>query len=257
MDDDHDSGIEDNESTTSTSLKSSMEDYTYENGRRYHAFRAGEYPLPNDETEQARMDLLHHIWRLMLGGSLLISDIHEPQRILDVGTGTGIWAIDIADEYPEAQVIATDLSPIQPAWVPPNCHFYVDDAESEWDFEPLDLIHGRSLGGSISDWPRFYRQCFRSLKPGGYLEMQEHDAWISALEQEPPWTAHWNVTLNEASAVFGKYLNVAGKHVDWMREAGFVDVKDKVFQVSSFQRRVWTLTVIRCQSVHGPRDKKK
>ncbi|KAL8846140.1 MAG: hypothetical protein Q9198_011319, partial [Flavoplaca austrocitrina] len=133
-----------------------MEDYTYENGRRYHAFRAGEYPLPNDEMEQDRMDLLHHIWRLMLGGGLLISDIHEPQRILDVGTGTGIWAIDIADEYPEAQVIATDLSPIQPAWVPPNCQFYVDDAESDWDFEPLDLIHGRSLGGSISDWPRFY-----------------------------------------------------------------------------------------------------
>jgi len=236
-DDDHDSGVEDNESTTSTSLKSSVEDYTYENGRRYHAFRAGEYPLPNDEEEQARMDLLHHIWRLILGGALLLSDIHEPQRILDVGTGTGIWAIDIADVYPEAQVLATDLSPIQPSWVPPNCHFYVDDAESGWEFEPLDLIHGRSLCGSISDWPQFYRQSFRSLKPGGYIEIQEYEAWVSALEQEPPWTAHWNVTLNEASAMFGKYLNIANKHADWMREAGFVDVKDKVFQVSLSEGR--------------------
>ena len=226
-----------------------MEDYTYENGRRYHAFRAGEYPLPNDEMEQDRMDLLHHIWRLMLGGRLLITDLHEPQRILDIGTGTGIWAIDIADEYPAAQITATDLSPIQPAWVPPNCNFYIDDAESPWNFEPQDLIHGRSLGGSLADWPRFYSQCFQNLKPGGHIEMQEHDAWISALNKEtPPWTAYWNVTLNEASAMFGKYLNVANKHVEWMNEAGFVDVNDKTFQVGkhhppkSCQNTIPTLT---------------
>lgn len=27
---------------------------------------------------------------------------------------------DFADEYPEAEVIGTDISPIQPSWVPPN-----------------------------------------------------------------------------------------------------------------------------------------
>lgn len=40
---------------------------------------------------------------------------------LDIGTGTGIWAIDFADEHPETTVIGTDLSPIQPDSV------YVDD----------------------------------------------------------------------------------------------------------------------------------
>lgn len=35
-------------------------------------------------------------------------------RVLDLGTGTGIWAIDYADEHPEAKVIGVDLSPIQP-----------------------------------------------------------------------------------------------------------------------------------------------
>jgi trans-aconitate methyltransferase len=210
-----DSGFEDASSLQSTSLASSVLNYTYENGRRYHAYDAGSYPLPNDEREQARMDLLHHIWLTMLGGELLLKKPVNPQRILDVGTGTGIWAISMADEYPEAIVIGTDLSPIQPGWLPPNCLFYVDNAESDWTYAPFDLIHGRSLGGSISGWPRFYRQCFDSLKPGGLLEMQEHDVWISTIEKEmPPWTADWNVTLNEASASFGKYLNVASKYVD-------------------------------------------
>lgn len=124
-DDIHDSGVEDAASFQSTSMASSVLNYTYENGRRYHAYHAGSYPLPNDETEQDRMDLLHHIWRTMQRGELLQKKPVTPQRILDVGTGTGLWAIDIADEYPEALVIGTDLSPIQPGWVPPNCRFYV------------------------------------------------------------------------------------------------------------------------------------
>jgi SAM-dependent methyltransferase len=41
-------------------------------------------------------------------------------QILDIGTGTGIWAIDMADKYPMAMVIGIDLSPIQPSFIPNN-----------------------------------------------------------------------------------------------------------------------------------------
>lgn len=41
-------------STRHTSLKSFVSDYIYENGRRYHAFRQGEYHIPNDDREQER-----------------------------------------------------------------------------------------------------------------------------------------------------------------------------------------------------------
>ena len=32
----------------------------YENGRRYHAYRAGKYYTPNDEQEMDREDMKHH-----------------------------------------------------------------------------------------------------------------------------------------------------------------------------------------------------
>lgn len=79
---------------------------------------------PNDEIAQDNLDLFHHIFNLSLDGNLFLAPISpNPQRVLDLGTGTGIWAIDFADQYPSAAVVATDLSPIQPPNVPPNLEF--------------------------------------------------------------------------------------------------------------------------------------
>ncbi|QMW32623.1 hypothetical protein G4B84_008054 [Aspergillus flavus NRRL3357] len=44
----------------------------------------GEYALPNDEEEQERMDLLHHIYSLILDGEIHIAPIKTPQRVLDI-----------------------------------------------------------------------------------------------------------------------------------------------------------------------------
>lgn len=70
--------------------------------------------LPNDEREQDRLDLQHHSFRIMLNGKLGLAPIQSPNRVLDLATGTGIWAIEFAQENTESTVIGTDLSPIQP-----------------------------------------------------------------------------------------------------------------------------------------------
>jgi len=64
--------------------------------------------------------------RLTMGGKLFLAPLGpKPGRILDIGTGTGIWAIDVGDEYPNAEIIGTDLSPTQPSWsaYPPSHPF--------------------------------------------------------------------------------------------------------------------------------------
>ena len=64
--------------------------------------------------------------------------------MLDVGTGTGIWAIDFGDEHPSAEVLGTDLSPTQPTWVPPNVRFEIDDATKPWTWDAgaFDFVQG-------------------------------------------------------------------------------------------------------------------
>jgi trans-aconitate methyltransferase len=89
-----------------------------------------------------------------------------PKRVLDAGTGTGVWAIEFADEYPDAVVSGVDLSPIQPGFVPPNVQFFIDDLEDDWAFgAKFDFIFSRFMTGSIQDFPKFLKQSYEYATP--------------------------------------------------------------------------------------------
>ena len=106
--------------------------------------------MPNNEREQDRLDLMHHIFKLILRGELFAATLPKNvQHVLDFGTGTGIWAIDFADEFPSAEVLGTDLSPIQPSWVPPNLSFLVDDVESEWAYARTEAFYFYSWSTNV------------------------------------------------------------------------------------------------------------
>ncbi|KAJ5555405.1 hypothetical protein N7535_007840 [Penicillium sp. DV-2018c] len=230
----------DNTSSYTASLLSDVKSYTYENGRRYHSYREGLYVLPNDEPEQDRQDLLHHVRNLVLNGRLFKAPL-EPniQRALDIGTGTGIWAIDFADSYPSAEVTGTDLSPIQPSWVPPNLRFVVDDAEAPWLYSanrPFDFIHARDLGGAIADWPRLIRQSYENLRPGGWIELQEFEVMLRSDDDSlrlAPNLCEFLDRLTKASEAFHRPMNIAEGHRQRLVEAGFEDVRDEVYKVPS------------------------
>ncbi|CRG85277.1 hypothetical protein PISL3812_02382 [Talaromyces islandicus] len=239
--DDADSALGDDRESSTRSLTESIFNYEYENGRRYHAFRAGAYPLPNDEREQSRMDMQHHIYLLILGGELYRAPLDRTRlrRALDVGCGTGLWAIDFADMHPDTHVIATDLSSIQPTWVPPNLHFEIDDVEGgDWEFggpdQQFDYIHIRSMAGSIGNWPLLLQRAYDNLAPGGWIELAEFETWASTDDNSlPPDSAYheYQVRLGEAASIFGKLMNVAPHIRDLVRDAGFSDVHEDVWKV--------------------------
>lgn len=92
---DEDEGlVEDAGSSTSTTLSSDVRDYVFENNRRYHRYQEGRYLLPNDEPEQERENMKHAMIVNVCDGRLHMAPLVNPQRVLDIGTGTGIWAVD-------------------------------------------------------------------------------------------------------------------------------------------------------------------
>ncbi|KIW07628.1 uncharacterized protein PV09_01574 [Verruconis gallopava] len=210
-------------------LASYITDYKYENGRRYHSYRDGSYWGPNDEHGNEIQDLAHHMYLITLGGKLHLAPITEPHNILDVGTGTGIWAIDMADAYPSAQVIGTDLSPIQPDFIPPNCTFEIDDVTMEWTYprDHFDFVHIREMFGSVPDWQYLFKQAYKHVKPGGWVEIVEHSVEpISDDGTVGPdhFYTLWGKTVIECGEKFGKSFRIWKDAKEYMEKAGFVDI---------------------------------
>ncbi|EOD49373.1 Methyltransferase type 11 [Neofusicoccum parvum] len=230
-------GVDEQLSAYSQSLTSSVTAYPIENGRRYHAYKDGAYFMPNDENEQDRLDLLHHMVLLVTGRRHFFAPVapERLRRVLDVGTGTGIWAIEVADRFPGAEVLGNDLSPVQPQWVPPNVRFEVDDCEAPWTHAtPFDLIFARQLDGSISDWPALVRNMFGKTRPGGWTELHLFDTHYRSDDGSLPADAYLNqflATLEEGCTKLGKELYPGPLAEGWMKEAGFVNVHARMYKV--------------------------
>jgi hypothetical protein len=81
------------------SVFSSVFEFVHEHGHSYHC--KPEALLPNDEVEQDRLDLQHHIFRMLLDGGLTRTVLPDdrPLEIISIGCGTGIWAIDMGDFF--------------------------------------------------------------------------------------------------------------------------------------------------------------
>ncbi|KAK1541792.1 hypothetical protein CPAR01_05179 [Colletotrichum paranaense] len=220
------------------SLSSSILQHRHENGRTYHKYKAGRYNYPNDEREMDRLDFQHELFLLTLNDRLGLAPPNEPgskvNRVLDLGTGTGIWAIDFADEHPEAVVYGVDLSPTQTTAVPPNIRFEVDDIEETWTYrEPFDYIHCRAMTSSISDWRKLLQQTYDHLEPGGWFELQE--GHVRPLSDDGTLTrehslSRWADYIEEACNIMGRpFVNVLSL-VEVMREIGYVNVTYSTFK---------------------------
>lgn len=133
--------------------------YETSHGRTYHAFQSGKYIYRTMRVSRRGWTFTITLLGRLSRTSSSFAPIERPSGILDISTGTGIWAIDAADAYPEAEVVGIDLSPIQPRWVPSNLQFEILDADAPWGFRDhhFSLFHVRIMNGfGVASWPHFY-----------------------------------------------------------------------------------------------------
>ncbi|KAK0613250.1 S-adenosyl-L-methionine-dependent methyltransferase [Immersiella caudata] len=238
--DDADSALDD-AATSTASITSSILNYRKIHGRTFHSDQGNAQSwFANDEAQRESMDITHHAFTLILGDKLHLAPLEKRKlhKVLDVGTGTGIWAIDFADEHPEAVIIGTDVSPIQPTWVPPNIRFEIEDCTGPWSFEPnsFDYVHLRFLLGSIDNWDLLMQRAFEACAPGGYIESFEPSSYLESDDGTVTGKmamGQWGKLFVEGGRRMGRSFEVYQKGTvrAALEKAGFVDVHEENFKV--------------------------
>ncbi|KAK8843510.1 hypothetical protein IAR55_007170 [Kwoniella newhampshirensis] len=166
---------------------------TYQDGREYNTTQKN-YPLPADRMEVDRLHAQHRAVT-MLFGSLLPSQILTPLkakqhvRILDVGCGTGHWAIELASVLPLAKITGIDLVSIHASTYPSNVDFLQQDIlqpfPQAWE-GAFDLVHARFLITGIRDFPTLLTRLGNLLKPSGHLLIVEPEVTSESADKDVP-----------------------------------------------------------------------
>ncbi|KAJ5536113.1 hypothetical protein N7513_009299 [Penicillium frequentans] len=223
-----------------TSIASNIHAGLIQNGRRYQSLSEQAYPVPADE----QMFEAYESYHLMLmtldshkKNPLFYAPVDKPKHILDIGTGNGTWAIDVADLFPDTTVRGVDLFPPPVTWIPPNCILEVDDILQNWTWrDPFDLIHLRGLDSAFTpeQTDRLYKQCYDHSAPGGWIEQFEISCIIECDDNsmaEDSVLRAWGPDLSKAAAKSGRKAGTMHTMQESIKKAGFTDVHIKDYKV--------------------------
>lgn len=154
--------------------------------------------------------------------------------------------VNLAGVFPEASIIGTDLSPVQPTEVPPNVHFLVEDATEEWLWEPnhFDYIRLSNMVGSLPSTKDILKKAMHVLKPGGWLEWHDIDPIPRCDDNTVPppnteggfsdYALHdWIELEVKAAEEYEPYRQflIAHKLATEMRQEGYLDVNERITKV--------------------------
>lgn len=114
----------------------------------------------------------------------------------------------------------------------------IEDCSSEWTFpdNSFDYIHARWLYGSIADWTALYREVYKTLKPGGWVESHEPSPEIFSEDGTvTPDIAlgQWGKIFLEGGKKLGRTFDIIGSELQKkaLQEAGFVDIRESDIKV--------------------------
>lgn len=177
-----------------------------------------------------RTNVQHMMLQAAIGGNYL-APVEEPRYILDVGCGSGRWAYELAEQFPQARIVGVDLTPplhtadisgVYGLTPPENLLFQKADVLEGLPFaaSTFNFVHQRllALAVPLQRWPHVMAELVRVTHPGGWVELVEADLvrnggpmlerlqrWITSLAHQRGIDPHVGLRL-------GDLLHDAGLH---------------------------------------------
>ncbi|KAG9307571.1 hypothetical protein G9A89_023136 [Geosiphon pyriformis] len=207
------------------------------NGRE-HAYREEnpKFAIPKDINGVPRLHIQHYLIRFLWQGNFS-SPVGEvlsrpDAKVLDLGCGAGTWALELAHEYPKAEITGVDISNFFPTnHSTPNLNFieldFLKTPKLPFNDNIFDLVHMRFLLADIKeqDYEDFaIKELIRVTKPGGWIEIVEFDVQHYS---DGPSTRRLTNALNQHLKSKGYNGQISEKIPNFLKQTGQVNAIKK------------------------------
>jgi SAM-dependent methyltransferase len=179
-------------------------------------------------TEPSEQQRLAGLNRMTNAAFIDFLRVAPGSRVLEVGSGLGILAAEVAVTAAGVDVIGIEFSAAQIAASSPapRVTFMQGDAHSlRFPDASFDLVYARYLLEHVSDPERVLHQMRRVVRPGGRVAVCEND--VSLLRFDPPVPAFdhaWDVFTRFQATLGGDGL-IGRRLYRLFRTAGFADIE--------------------------------
>jgi ubiquinone/menaquinone biosynthesis C-methylase UbiE len=178
-----------------------------------------------EPAEQARLRLLNELTNKSFIDFL---QIEETSSVLEVGSGLGILAQDVARLVPKGEVCGVEYSSEQLTLVKtslPNLHFIQGDAHAlEFEDDHFDVVYCRYVLEHLTYPLQALKEMHRVLKPDGKVFVQENNILVNVFYPEcPRFEALWKQFAILQERLGGDAL-IGKKLLPLLKQAGFQEI---------------------------------
>ena len=198
------------------------------------------------DLEIARLTLLDHR-RVEQAGGLFPERENELEgfkHVLDIMSGTGAWALQVARMYPEIEVLglvsrsrladyANGQAEIRK--LGNVCYVQLDEQLTKLDFpdNSFDMLNVGQLFSVLHphEWSLFFQECLRVTRPGGYIRVIEQDWGITnspAIEKLAELFLRGLKKTNLGLSPNGRYIGVLPLLGSFLKQAGWISIQRRV-----------------------------
>lgn len=106
----------------------------------------------------------------------------------------------------------------------------------DWTYPPnsFDFIHSRALNGCVNNWPTLSDSAYTALAPGGWFESVETTVGLFSDDGSLPEDSilhEWTTLGKKAAKMAGRPMDLPGKMLRHLQDAGFVNLKEEIYKV--------------------------
>lgn len=200
----------------------------------------------NLDLEIARLTSLER-GRIEQAGSLFPereNELENFEHVLDIMSGTGVWALSAAQLYPEIEVLGLEFRSrlvdyarglTEARKVGNVSYSQLKESLTRLPFPDnfFDMLNANYLFLMLQshEWPLFFQECLRVTRPGGYIRVIEQDWGMTnspAIEKLSDLFLRSLKKANLGLSPNGRSIGVLPLIGPFLQRAGWVDIQRRV-----------------------------